>query len=282
MPDRIIRERACHSPTLDMLTDGAERLFWRLTSKADDQGRFDADPRSLLASCFPLRIGRLPSGTIRRWRDELALVGLVVIYQLSDRIYGAFVTWDRWQRKRESQPKRPAPDAAGVEILVSEAQLPRVAANCGELPPTRARASGERRESLTTERREASTTCPSPQAAAKDAAPPSADPDAWATAKWPSAEALAYLYNQAAPDNLPAVETLSPKRCERARRLLRTFPEKTWWLEVFAEYKRSKFLKGQTPPKPGHEGFRPDFDWLLSNGRNGAENCVKVHDGAYQ
>lgn len=280
MPDRIIHERACQSPTLDRLSDGAERLFWRLTSKADDQGRFDADARSLLASCFPLRIGRLPARKVECWRSELARVGLVDLYQASDRLYGAFRTWDRWQRKRESRPKRPGPDDPGV--------LRQDAATCGGLPLARAGSRDERRESLTTESREPLTQSPRAEAAEEPppvpaaAGPQSGPEESWKGAPWGSAEALAHLYNTQTPDNVPAVETLSPKRRERARRCLRVFPAREWWEEVFAEYRRSKFLSGKTQPKTGHESFRPDFDWLLSVGKNGAENAVKVHDGAYR
>ena len=66
MPNRIIRESCTTSPTLDALSDGAERMFWRLTTIADDYGRFDADPRVLLAKCFPLRVGRISIKTIEK------------------------------------------------------------------------------------------------------------------------------------------------------------------------------------------------------------------------
>jgi hypothetical protein len=78
------------------------------------------------------------------------------------------------------------------------------------------------------------------------------------------------------------VETLSEQRRKRARRWLKAFPERAWWEDLFGEYRRSRFLSGRSPPSPGHESFRPDFDWLLSNGRSGTENAVKVHDGAYR
>ena len=99
---------------------------------------------------------------------------------------------------------------------------------------------------------------------------------------WPSPEALVAMYNRLTPDNVPAVETISPKRRERARRLLRVFPARSWWEELFAEYGRSKFLSGKTQPGPGHESFRADFDWLMAVGKGGTENAVKVHDGAYR
>lgn len=104
----------------------------------------------------------------------------------------------------------------------------------------------------------------------------------WGRAAWGTPEALAHLYNTSAPDNVSAVETLSPKRREKVRRALRQWPERAWWVETFAEYHRSRFLSGKSPPTPGHSRFQPDFDWLLTTGKDGSENVVKVHDGKYR
>jgi hypothetical protein len=98
---------------------------------------------------------------------------------------------------------------------------------------------------------------------------------------WAKPENLVALYNAEAPDNVPAVEELSPKRREKAARALRQYASQAWWKEVFAQYHRSRFLRGLTKPAEGHSNFRPDFDWLLSTGRSGVENYVRVHDGVY-
>ncbi len=104
----------------------------------------------------------------------------------------------------------------------------------------------------------------------------------WSTADWPSPEALVHLYNTATPDNVPAVRSLSAQRRAKANKMLRQYPNRAWWEEAFKRYHRSRFLSGRSTPANGHEGFQPDFDWLLSNGKNGTENAVKVHDGNYQ
>ena len=106
--------------------------------------------------------------------------------------------------------------------------------------------------------------------------------DDWATAPWGTPAALAHLYNESAPDNVSAVESLSDGRAQKARRLLSQFPERAWWVEVFDEYRSSAFLCGKIPPRPGHAKFKPDFDWLLSRGKDGSENAAKVHDGSYR
>lgn len=45
MPNRIIRDKCRTSISLDKLSFGAECMFWRLTTVADDYGRFEADAR---------------------------------------------------------------------------------------------------------------------------------------------------------------------------------------------------------------------------------------------
>lgn len=99
--------------------------------------------------------------------------------------------------------------------------------------------------------------------------------------EWPSPQALADLYNARTPDNVPSVKTLKGGRLEKAKRYLRIFPDQTWWEEVFAMYHRSAFLSGKVQPSNGHGHFHPDFDWLLSKGKDGSDNCAKVHDGRY-
>ena len=100
-------------------------------------------------------------------------------------------------------------------------------------------------------------------------------------AVWGCPEALALKYNRETPNNCPAVTTLSRGRRDKATRYLRLFPDESWWTAVFQQYHRSRFLSGKSQPGDGHKSFQPDFDWLLSAGKDGVENCVKVHDGRY-
>src|SRR5687768_9681921 len=69
MPNRIIRESIRTSETLATLSDGAERLFLRMTTTADDFGRFEGDPKIVRAACFPMM---LDAWTLERTRATLA------------------------------------------------------------------------------------------------------------------------------------------------------------------------------------------------------------------
>jgi hypothetical protein len=77
------------------------------------------------------------------------------------------------------------------------------------------------------------------------------------------------------------VTRLTPARRAKARKYLHDFPEEKFWVGVFTEIRLSSLLQGLRP-SPGHEGFRGTFDWLLTKGKDGTENCVKVHEGKYR
>lgn len=143
MPTRYIRESCVTSLTLDNLSDGAERLFWRMTVIADDYGRFDADPRVLLGKCFPLKVGKWSPAKVEKWRGELAAVApgedvpLVWLYRIGQRIYGAFTNWKLHQRDRSGEANPPKPKFPGVEegaILNAPTGQTAFAATCGDSP----------------------------------------------------------------------------------------------------------------------------------------------------
>lgn len=95
---------------------------------------------------------------------------------------------------------------------------------------------------------------------------------------WPSPEKLVELYNRLTPDECPAVTTLSPGRRQKAKQYLATFPKQQFWEQVFERTHHSKYLRGMVK---GYERFRFDFDWMLTKGKDGSENCLKVQEGRY-
>ena len=205
MPNRIAHEKACNSPTLDVLSDGAERLFWRAMTKADDYGRFDADPRVLLGACFPLRIGKMRPVQVQAWRDELVAAGAWALYEVGGHVYGHFTGWLDHQRKRDSRPKFPEPSAGQpIDPFTPENQeessgcgeSPQVAANGGDSPLARAgmhaRPSGVViRESLTTGSRESGA------ATSGGESPPTAASAALPSRKFKIPEAIEHALDRA-------------------------------------------------------------------------------------
>jgi len=262
MPNRIIHEKATQSETLDRLGDFTERTFWRLTTKADDYGRFDADPIVMLSRCYERRLnGTKSARRMELARDEMATAGLITLYHNKARLYGAFVTWAEYQRDRDSKPKYPGPDDPGSEI---------VAASCGDSPRVAAyaRAGVSRAESR------------EPIVGSRDNTSPPAG-GGGESPHWGQPEDLVALYNRLAPQELGRVEKLSDARRRKAAAYLRQFPEREFWTGVCSELGLSAFLRG-LKPNPGHEHFRGDFDWLLTKGKDGTENAVKVSEGKFR
>lgn len=123
MPNRIIRESCRSSPTLAQLSPEAERLFWRLTTVADDHGRFEADPMVVMADCFKAMLHKVTVGKVARWIAELRAAGLVSIYRVGEKTLGEFASWSKHQRMRKDRGSKYAPPTA---------------ATGGQVPPTAA------------------------------------------------------------------------------------------------------------------------------------------------
>jgi hypothetical protein len=95
------------SVSVDGVTAEGERLFTRLIMKADDYGRFHAEPRLVRALCFPLS-ETIKSDTVRKWLDELHQAGLIFRYEVDEKPVLAIVNFG--QRLKQSRAKFPEPD----------------------------------------------------------------------------------------------------------------------------------------------------------------------------
>jgi hypothetical protein len=109
MPNRMLRESICTSPSVDTLSLGAEVFQHRLTVQVDDFGRMDARPAILRARCFPLRVDRITEDDVAGWLAELVAQGTVEVYEVDGRVYLEFVNWGVYQRIRAAQSKYPGP-----------------------------------------------------------------------------------------------------------------------------------------------------------------------------
>lgn len=119
MPNRIIKESALDSEDLDKLSNGAERLFWRLVVVADDFGRFEGSPQVVKARCFPRKVDTLRTSEVQTWMNELE-PSLVRFYHVNGRQYGFFINWLTHQQKRANKSKFPEPPVDNSPISGSE------------------------------------------------------------------------------------------------------------------------------------------------------------------
>ena len=126
MPNRIIKESVCVSEQIDQLTPFEEVFFYRLLVNCDDYGCFDARERVVSSRLFPLR--DIKTADITKTLKRLENVGLIRLYSVGGRPYLFVCKWGEHQRLRVSKHKYPTPEDAD-----SCAELPQVAASCGEM-----------------------------------------------------------------------------------------------------------------------------------------------------
>lgn len=143
MPNRILRDWT-DSYHVEPLSAEAERLFVRLIMKADDFGRFHADPRLIKAACFPLLSVR--DTDISLWIAECEKSGVIAVYAVDGRKYLAVI--DFKQRMRESKSKFPTKPGEELDWCPTRAvpmsdtgqsndgQLPARVANTHTSPPS--------------------------------------------------------------------------------------------------------------------------------------------------
>lgn len=105
MPNRLLRDWTDSLRLADISAEG-ERLFTRIIMKADDYGRFHADPRLLISACFPYDQQITPAA-MGKWLRELENKGLVVVYEVGPRKFLAIVSFG--QRLRGDKSKFPPP-----------------------------------------------------------------------------------------------------------------------------------------------------------------------------
>jgi hypothetical protein len=112
---RSIKPSLWSDQRVAQLSRDARLLFLGLISSADDSGRFLASPQVILGYVYPH--DRIPPAKIQKWLDEIASVGLIVLYQPNGLQYGAFRSGARHQRISHPQPSTiPAPPAIEGEL----------------------------------------------------------------------------------------------------------------------------------------------------------------------
>lgn len=121
MPNRILRDWT-DSDRVNLLTADAERFFVRLIMKADDFGRYFAEPKRLKAFLFPLK-DSLRDTDISRWLAECEKAGLLRCYEVTCKRYLELLNFrQRLRQMREIHPRPPwhdsNPPADGSQVAV--------------------------------------------------------------------------------------------------------------------------------------------------------------------
>lgn len=109
MPNRIIREGLLESEAVNSLSSNAEVFFFHLMLKADDFGRYTANPILLKCNLFPLKVDSIREADISRWTAECEKAGLIALYEAEGKKFLFIKKFH--QRTRIGKSKFPAPPA---------------------------------------------------------------------------------------------------------------------------------------------------------------------------
>ena len=108
MPKRMLDGDITTSKSLNRVSAGAERTFFRLVTLCDDRGRYHGNRELLKSHLYPLGIATLDE--VNEWLAELEREGCIHPYVLEGEPYIHLPNWEKFQRLRNYKPKFPDPE----------------------------------------------------------------------------------------------------------------------------------------------------------------------------
>ena len=107
MPNRYIRESAIESEPVNALSWQGEVFYRRLLNRADDFGRFTANPALLRASLFPLQLDKVSDKDVSRLLAEAEERGLLATYIVEGKKFLLIAKWEQGRAKESRYPDPP-------------------------------------------------------------------------------------------------------------------------------------------------------------------------------
>lgn len=130
MPNRMLHSDITTSKSLNRVSHGAERTFFRLTTLCDDRGRYHGDRGILRSHLYPVD-GVATPDEVNEFLAELETQGCVHFYRAGEDPYVHLPNWEKYQRLRNYRPKFPDP----AEFCESCKGTPQTAAESGQRRP---------------------------------------------------------------------------------------------------------------------------------------------------
>jgi len=254
MPNRIIKESICSSETLAEVTPEAERLWWRVITRADDFGRFEASPKVLLGQCLTAFLGEITLDNIDEWLCELVGADLIRLYEVEGKRYLQVTSWDKHQQRRAQHSKYPAPDDTCNHLHADDIHCEQTQEDDsnGEQADAVDTLFGNEERGTRNDKRVGKT-------------PPSLpiQPD----------EVVA-LWNEICSPPLPEVRKLTDGRRRKIKTRItdESGRDCEWWRSYFNRIRGTPFLTGTND-----RNWVANFDFAV----NSEENVAKILEGAY-
>lgn len=123
MPNRILREGIVTSERVNSLDWDAEVFYRRLMSVIDDFGRYTANAKLLLGTCYALKLDVVSLDDINRWLSECQKADLLRVYEVSGKPFLEVIDFKQQIRSKES--KYPSPDSGSPIECTAPAKQPK-------------------------------------------------------------------------------------------------------------------------------------------------------------
>lgn len=212
--------------------------------EADDHGVFKWKPKTLKAQIFPgdnVEMDALLA--------ELETHNWVRRFQVDGEEYGICRNFIKWQRPKNPSYQHPFPEElrkyAGIKDAELESDtevLPQSSPSPTEIAPQREEGGGNRKEDTS-----------------------------------PDLDEAVKAYNDVAGNvGWPKCEKLNTQRSSKLRARLADCKGLDGWYQALARAKASKFLRGETGRGAGHENWKPNIDFFLTEAK-----FLKLMEGVY-
>ena len=122
VPNRILRDGINSSDRIDKLSFGAEILYRRLMSVADDYGRFYASPATVRGACWPTAPEKVKEQDVSRWISECAQGDrpLIRLYQSNGRQFLEITDFGQQVRSKSKFPEYDISLQSGCEQVATQ------------------------------------------------------------------------------------------------------------------------------------------------------------------
>lgn len=251
---RTIKPEFWKHEALSELPESTHLLAAALLNYADDFGYFNANPKLVQAECSPLRE---PSVSIPESFRRLQAVGYIRLGTGADgRRYGMVIHFSEHQRV--SHPTKSKIE--DISITWDDSDNP--PENFGRPPDNFAperKGTGNRERNKKARSADADVVAPSPPSEPSELK-----------------EAVDAYNEVAAASKWPKVEKMTAAREARLKARLRDCGGIEGWRTAMARAGRSGFLVGEIGRSPGHENWKPDFDFLTTESK-----FTKLMEGGY-
>jgi hypothetical protein len=114
---RMLKKNISNSRRLSQLKTDSARMLWTwIIPYLDVEGRFYASPDMIKSTIVP-RLKTFTEENIGEYLNDMAQIGLIIIYKVDGDLYLQYRKFDDFQKLRKDREGKPLPSPDGAEII---------------------------------------------------------------------------------------------------------------------------------------------------------------------